>query len=78
MPKAVQNWNNREICELNRYNFLRCYSFMELIAYCISMHNIVLHIECMYYAISVPLIMTENMRFRPYSYPCFFLRDIKF
>ena len=25
----------------------------------------------MYYAISVPLIMTENMRFQPYSYPCF-------
>ena len=27
----------------------------------------------MYYAISVPLIMTENMRFQPYSYMCFFV-----
>ena len=26
----------------------------------------------MYYVISVPLIMTENMRFRPYSYLFFF------
>ena len=26
----------------------------------------------MYYAISVPLITTENMRFWPYSYMCFF------
>ena len=33
MSKAVKKWNNREILDLNRYNFLRCYSFMELIAY---------------------------------------------
>ena len=31
MSKAVKNWNNREICDLNRYNFLPSYSFMELI-----------------------------------------------
>ena len=31
----------------------------------------------MYYVISVPLIMPEDMRFWPYSYPCFFW-NIKF
>ena len=31
----------------------------------------------MFYAISVPLIMPENMRFCPYSYPCF-LRTLNF
>ena len=33
MSKDVKKWNNREISELNRYNFLTSYSFMKLIAY---------------------------------------------
>ena len=33
MSKAVKNGNNREIWDLNRYNFLPSYSFIELIAY---------------------------------------------
>ena len=43
------------------------------------MHNIVLHITIYLFPwfhilsdISVSFIMSENMRFRPYSYPCFF------
>ena len=41
-------------------------------------HSYIYFPDYMYYAISVPLITTENMRFRPYSYPCFFMGDINF
>ena len=58
--------------------FLPSYSVKELVAYinaqCCSVycHIFMSLITCInYYAISAPL-MTENMRFRPYSYPCFF------
>ena len=33
LSKAVKNWNNREIWDLNRYNSVLSYSFMELNAY---------------------------------------------
>ena len=57
-----KNLNNCEISDLNRYNFLPSYSFMELIAY----------INARYCSVhSIYLIMSENMRFRPYSYQCF-------
>ena len=55
------------ISDLNRYNFLPSYSFMELIAYinaqyCSVYFRIFPYIYCldyMYYAISVPLIKTQ-------------------
>ena len=42
LSKAIKNWNNREIWDLNRYNSVLSYSFMELNAY-IVLYCIVLY-----------------------------------
>ena len=73
VKKLEKSWNFRYklmqlLTLLLLYGIIYIYYYTILL--CLFLYIYFLHYMC--YTISDPLIMTENMRFRTYSYPCCF------